>query len=269
MTKVLLFGGLVIAKNEINKMYLKNYDKISEEMKYVANSLLRLRLLFSLYECPMTMKEINSKTRLSYSAISSHIHALEAIEYVTRKESVYYLSNTTKILLRNLLEFNNSLNVLRKFYNILENHKVRGIPDELISKIYMIEDSQLLESSGMNAYKINSVIIDTINKSDSLRIILPISFQELTESINTLIENNTKIELKVSNKIFDDFTRGMNLESISVKNVIGDFNFLLIIADETMILGLYKKDGNYDQNRILISKSHNSLKWANALYEAL
>ena len=34
-----------------------------------------------------------------------------------------------------------------------------------------------------------------------------------------------------------------------------------------MILGFFKNNGDYDQNRILISSSEKSLKWANNLFK--
>ena len=34
-----------------------------------------------------------------------------------------------------------------------------------------------------------------------------------------------------------------------------------------MILGLFKEDGSYDQNRLLISKNNDSISWAMGLFE--
>ena len=34
-----------------------------------------------------------------------------------------------------------------------------------------------------------------------------------------------------------------------------------------MILGLFKDDGYFDQNRLLTSKNDDSIKWANNLYK--
>ena len=36
-----------------------------------------------------------------------------------------------------------------------------------------------------------------------------------------------------------------------------------------MSLGLFKNDGSFDQNRILISENEKSLFWANNLFETL
>ena len=46
-----------------------------------------------------------------------------------------------------------------------------------------------------------------------------------------------------------------------------DLSLYLTLCDETMSLGLFKNDGSFDQNRILVSEKENSLNWANELFE--
>lgn len=250
------------------KTYLENYETVSEEIKHITNSLVRLHLLFSLYEQDRTMKEINSTTGLSYSAISSNIHTLEGNGYVMREGNRYFLSNIMKFYLKNLMEFNKTIAILKEFFNIFENHKVRGLPSKSIEELYMVEECRLLESCGTNAYKINKIILDTVEKSHSLKAILPISFQELTDAIVNRADENGKLDLKLSADIYDLFSEniGIKNDNIKISVIRGDLNFLLMVTDEAMILGLYRKDGSYDQNRVLMSKSENALRWANMLF---
>ena len=44
-------------------------------------------------------------------------------------------------------------------------------------------------------------------------------------------------------------------------------NLYLTICDRNMSLGLFKTDGSFDQNRILISKDEKSYEWAEDLFE--
>lgn len=257
--------------NTKNKTYLDNYETVSDEMKHIANSVVRLHLLFSLSESNMTMKELNSFTGLSYSAISTNLHTLESSGFITREKNRYFLSNNMEFYIKNLNILNKTITVLEAFGNLFENHKVRGIPENLISEIYRIEDSRLIESSGINAYQINKVILNNIKKSDSLKAIFPINFQDLTKSIDGLLEKGKKVELKISKTVYKGFSENINLESndLKINKIEEDFNFLLIVAGKTVMFGLYKKDGSYDQNRILISHSPESLKWALKLFESV
>ena len=60
-----------------NQECMENYETISEEIKYITNSLVRLKILATLYEQPLNMKDINRTTGLSYSSISSNMFGLE------------------------------------------------------------------------------------------------------------------------------------------------------------------------------------------------
>lgn len=257
--------------NTKNEIYLDNYEEISDEIKHITNSIIRLHLLFALFESNMTMKEINNFTGLSYSAISTNIHALESSGFISREGNRYFLSNDMEFYLKNLNEFNKTINILETFNNLFENHKVRGMPNDLIYDLHMIKDSNLLESSGINAYKINKIILKNIKKSNSLKAFIPINFQDLTDSIDELLVKDKKVELKIAKSIYKIFTDNIDLENSNLKinEIEKDFDFLLIIADKTIMFGLYRKDGSYDQNRILISQSPESLKWACKLFKSI
>ena len=65
--------------------------------------------------------------------------------------------------------------------------------------------------------------------------------------------------------LFEVFDEKSKIENLSFFN--GEKTFLLIITNELMILGLFKEDGYFDQNRLLTSKNSDSIKWANNLFE--
>ena len=79
-----------------NKNILEIYDSVSEDVKYVSNSIIRLRVLATLFEKPQNMKSLTEVTKLSYSSISSTLHGLELKNLVYRESNKYYLSNSLK-----------------------------------------------------------------------------------------------------------------------------------------------------------------------------
>ncbi|WP_407414283.1 transcriptional regulator FilR1 domain-containing protein, partial [Methanobrevibacter sp.] len=72
-----------------------------------------------------------------------------------------------------------------------------------------------------------------------------------------------------------------NIKDILVKNLddphdnlkidffdFNEFNYLLLLCtDKNMVLGFFKDNGNYDQNRLLTSTNDDCIKWANELFE--
>jgi len=80
-----------------------------------------------------------------------------------------------------------------------------------------------------------------------------------------LIENKIDVEAIVSDNIFNIFEKESKIENLS--SFSQNKNFLLIITDEVMVLGLFKEDGYFDQNRLLTSKNADAIKWAVNLFE--
>ena len=97
---------------EKNENYLESYDSVSEEVKYLSNSIIRLKILATLYKCPLNMKDINTITSLSYSSISSNLHNLELKGHVYREHNKYFLSNSTKLEIEQVLKLSNILDLL-------------------------------------------------------------------------------------------------------------------------------------------------------------
>lgn len=254
----------MIIVNE-NKNYLKNYDFVSEDIKFAANSIIRLRILSALFEKPQNMKDLADLTRLSYSSISSTLHGLELKEFVYRESNRYYLSNSLRIIIRHVLELKDVVNLLNRFFNIIEGHVVRMIPKKSVVELHMIGNSSLLESGGIDAYKIYNFIEDALVGANSVRCIMPFYHLDFNKQLNCLVNDGKHVELMVSHEIFEIYeekSESKYLSSFKIKN-----NFLLIVTDKMMILGLFKENGHFDQNRLLTSKNSEALKWANNLFK--
>ena len=121
-----------------NKNYLKNYDFVSEDVKFAANSIIRLRILAALFEKPQNMKNLADLTRLSYSSISSTIHGLELKDFVYRESNKYYLSNSLRVIMKHILELKDVVNLLSRFFNIIEGHVVHMIPKKSVGELHML-----------------------------------------------------------------------------------------------------------------------------------
>ena len=248
-----------------NNNYLENYESISKDVKYLTNSLSRLKILATLYECPKTMKELTEDTGLSYSSVSSTMHNLELKDFVYRESSKYYLSNSMKLEIENLLELNEIMEVISKFFNILDKHLVNMIPNESIAELYLLGQANLIESDDIDAYRTYNYIENALAEAVCVKCILPFYYENFNKQLNKLVKSKKSIEAIVSRNILHIFEEKSNIENLSSfkKNI----NFLLIVTDKVMILGLFKEEGNFDQNRLLTSKNSDSIMWAENLFE--
>lgn len=259
---------MVIPVNE-NQECMENYETISEEIKYITNSLVRLKILATLYEQPLNMKDINRTTGLSYSSISSNMFGLELGGFIYRSGNLYYISNTTELYVSNILELKDTINLFNKFFNILDAHIVDMIPEKSVAQLYLLGRAILVESNEKDVYRTYNIIQHALNEASSLKCVLPFFYGDFNKYINDLIDEGSHIELIIPKNIKENFEYFLNLENDNVD--LTAFNienaFLLVVTDKVMILGLFKEDGNFDQNRIITSKKEECIKWGENLFE--
>lgn len=244
--------------------YLNDYNTISEDIKFVSNSLIRLKVLKALYEKPSNMKELSVDTKLGYSSISGVLHGLELKKMVYRKSNKYYLVNLLKLQVKNILEFSVTANLLDRIFNIVEGHEIDEIPKKSVEEMYLLGESELLESDCVDVDRILNFIDDVLAKSNSVRAILPIYHENINFRLNELIAQEKFVEINASESVFDVYDKNSKVRNLSLFK--GKSNFLLIVTDGMMLFGLFRKNAFFDQNRLLISDSRDSLKWANNLF---
>lgn len=250
---------------------IKNYDLISKEIKFLPKSVLRLKILKYLYETPLSMNELNKSANIEYSAISTNIHKLELEGLLYRKNGRYYLSNEMKLYMDNLMELDKISIMLDDIFPILHNHVVHSIPRDSIYTISALENIRLLESDGLNVYKTYDFIENSLKQAKHVNAILPFFYENFNSHFNTLLFNNADINLVIPLSIGKILIKNLDTSKDNLKLDFfndNDLNCLLLICtDRKMILGLFKNDGAYDQNRLLVSSNKNSINWANDLFE--
>ena len=250
---------------------VENYEPVSKDIKFLPKSMIRLTILKTLYEAPMNMKEINDITKINYSAISITMHMLELAGHIYREKNCYHLSNAMKICIGNMLKLGDLMILLDEISPIIQEHIVQALPLDSIFNFHYLNGADLVESDGLNVYKTYDVIEKTISKSEYVNAILPFSYNNFNDGINKLLRKNKKIQLISPLNIKDILLKNLNVSNNNLKIDFLDFEdvdyLLLVCTDKKMILGFFKDDGGYDQNRILASTNDYCISWANELFE--
>ncbi len=245
--------------------YLKNYDSVSEDVKFAANSIIRLKILAALFEEPQNMKDLAVGTKLNYSSISSTLNGLELKDFVYRESNKYFLSNSLKVQMKHILELKDVVNLLNKFFNLVDGHVVEMMPKQSVYELHLLNESNLLESGGINAYNIYDYIEGVLDGAAKVQCILPFYHLDLNKKLNEMVDNHKTVEIMVSHEVFEIYEEKSKIKYLS--SFKGKNTFLLIVTDKMMILGLFKQNGQFDQNRLLTSKNKNSIKWAKNLFK--
>lgn len=187
--------------------YLKNYDAVSEDVKFAANSIIRLKILAALFEKSQNMKDLSESTKLNYSSISSTLHGLEKRKFIHRESNKYFLSNSLKVQMKHVLELKEVVNLLKRLFNIIDGHVIDMVPDKSVNEIYLLRKANLLESVGIDAYKINNFIESALADANRARCILPFYQLNFNNMLNSLVNDGKFVDLIVSEEIYEIYEK--------------------------------------------------------------
>lgn len=249
-------------KNEV----LKEYIYVSEEIKHLNNSNVRLTILFSLLNEEFSMKEINEKTKINYGSLSYNIKTLITQDYVLYDANSYFLSASCEMYIRFLKLFNETIMILKNLFELFDGHKIKNISQKEFFNMVPLKECEIIESGGIKVGMIRKLIKDTVKEADKIKAILPVSFPELIAEFENSIAEEKIMDLVLFREIncFNDNEINSYIQKLNYFN--NDYNFLLIITNEVFLFGLYKKEGTFDQNRLLVGNSDDGLEWANNLF---
>lgn len=62
---------------------------------------------------------------------------------------------------------------------------------------------------------------------------------------------------------------GLKNKNFKIKSLKENINLFLTIADDVMFFGLFREDGKFDQNHLLISNEPKAIDWASRIFEKI
>lgn len=90
-----------------------------------------------------------------------------------------------------------------------------------------------------------------------------------------LVDKEINIELLFSKEISKNFIesldsdmikKGLKNEKFNIKTSKPNCKFLLALSRNFILLGLFKDDSTFDQNRLLISNQKKAIEWGNIIF---
>lgn len=247
-----------------NKNHTESFKNVFDELKYVSNSYVRLTILLSLNNKAKDLKELKNDTKIPYSSLSNNVHNLEMKGMVYFDVDKYHLLNSTKLLIKELIELNNVIKVLDNLFHIIEGHDLECIPMCSKLELYLLEESKLLESNIVDVYKFFNYIDEALQNAKYVHCIIPVYHQKFKDRFNEIADNHRFIEIFASEDVYKKYRKNSKVKFITPFSE--KRNFLLIITDKLMVMGFFRNDGAFDQTRLVSSSSKESLEWAYNLF---
>jgi predicted transcriptional regulator len=257
--------------------YLDVYENVREELKFLTNSEIRVKILKCLSELPIPMKNLCNTTNLTYSAISNNIHRLEDEGYVTSDSGKFSLNNVAVMKLLNFVDFNESVGIVKNYIDLWADHDITGISVDDLTNLNSLKKSYLVESIPTDIYRPHNLFKKILTGSDNIKAIFPFIHPDYPVIFEDLINKGVNVELLCGKSITVNFIESMDIKvlkkgsksnHLKIKSSKEDIKLFLTISDDHMVFGLFKEDGTFDQNRLLISNEMKAIEWGNKLFDS-
>lgn len=258
-------------------MIISQYS-LDNDIKFLAKSEIRLKILSELQKKPKSVKELVKITNITYSSISSNLSKLEEHNHITKSKNKYCINPLSEICFKNLMEFKRSIDLINDYNDFWDKHDIDQLSINSIQNITDLKDSTLIETTPLDIYKTHNTIKGHILETQNLKAIFPYLHPEYPQLIENILKREGSVEIVVPKSMSKEIIHGIdgqtrknaskegNFRIYAAKN---DLKLYLTICDDAMSLGLFKNDNSFDQNRLLISANEKSQKWARNLFETI
>lgn len=254
----------------------KKFLDFQEDIKFLINSDIRLKILGCLYNSSASIKKIEEETGYSYSSILDNINKLEQREFIYSIDDKFYLYNNTKIKLTNVLYFNKANTFLRDNADFL-NYSLIDINIDAIKDLSALEGAKLVESTNVDLFRATEIFQRSLMGFKFLKGIFPYFHPRHDDIISYWIDNDCTVELILPDAVSEavkNFIRDYVPKSPGIKNRFvrlkpNDCNiqFAFTVSDKCLVIAFYTKNGQFNQNAVLTSTSPEAIEFGLKLFE--
>lgn len=253
-----------------------NHNNINDDLRFLAQSEIRLKILSELDKCPNNVRGLVETTQITYSSVASNLNKLEKKNHIKKINKKFHINPMTEIYFKTLMDFKKSIELINNYSSFWGKHNIELLNLESIRNITALEDATLIETTPMDIYKTHNTIKKQLLESKNIKAIFPYLHPEYPQIIEKILINNGNVEIIIPQSIYHGIAssidekilhKAKNEKRLKVQTIRNDLNLYLTICDETMSLGLFKNDGSFDQNRILVSNNQKSIDWACELFQ--
>ena len=255
---------------------MMRHMELNNDLRFLAQSEIRIKILNELNNHPTSARGIVKKTNINYSTVTSNMNKLENRDYIRKVKNKYYITPMTEIYLKTLMEFKKSVELIKDYGEFWGKHNIDQLTIESIRNINDLKDSKLIETTPVDIYKTHNTIRKQLMEADNVKAIFPYLHPDYPSIIEEILRNGGNVELIIPHTILKAIitridknikNKAVREKKLKIYSSDNNLDLYLTICDETMSLGLFKNDGSFDQNRILISNNQKSQNWAEELFQ--
>ncbi len=218
------------------------------------------------------LSEVSKITGRSKQAVLFHLKPLLRSGLVRRLKGKRVCYQTSKLGLL-VLEFNARLRKLEGVVSLVgkffSEHDLAAIPHEVFEKIYMLDGCWV--SVRKNPYEFHDELEGILTESGWAKGLSSVYHERFPELFAS-IASNTDVELILTKDVFDITVKraGTKLNEFlrhGKMYVCDNVRLAFVVSEKGFAMALYKLDGVYDAQNILICRTEDAVRWGLKLFE--
>ena len=134
------------------------HNEINDDIKFLAKSEIRLKILSEIYNKPDNARGLFKKTKITYSSISSNLAKLEQNDHIKKINSKYHITPMSEIYFKTLMDFKNTVDLINEYDGFWDKHNLNQLSIDSLKNITDLKDSTLIETTPIDIYKTHNTI---------------------------------------------------------------------------------------------------------------
>ena len=263
-----------------NNESFKYIKEIRQELKFLTNSEVRLKILIELCDRKATLKELHKLTNLKYTSLTSSLSKLEENGYVYEENDYYYLKTDTRNKLINILYLNNNFEFIENLSNYINKHIVENELDA-VATLPMIKNYELIKADNINPYIVVEMIEDALMYNGNVRSLNMYLHPHYEKIITTILNQESSHEMIVPYVLLERFVQAARKNKTTIKNKTTTKNknfyikaikdktpkLICVVSEEKLIIALVKRNGKPDNNYCICIYDDDAIRWGYQIFE--
>jgi predicted transcriptional regulator len=251
------------------------YDQAEDQLKAFTRSAVRTKIMLRLAKGEMTSGELERDMCIRGSTILHAMRELIDEDLANKTRHGYSLTNIGKIQALLVDELVSTIVLLDQHKDFWLTHDISGIPLELLTKMGMLSQSEILKGDLAAILKTQEYWANEVIKSKVIVGVSPIIIPEYPIVITKAVENGATVNLVLTKPILEIVKRDylgfltplLENKNFQLYSIDRDVRMAFTVTDNYLSLGLFRIDGNYDVGSDLNCFGEKARIWGMELFE--
>ncbi|VVB64641.1 Methanogenesis regulatory protein FilR1 [uncultured archaeon] len=251
------------------------FELSEEQLKAFSRSAVRTKIMLILQEGEMVGSDLEEKMNIRLSTI---LHAMrEMIDegLVAKTARGYRLTNIGMIQALLLDQLVSAIAILEKYKGYWLTHDLSGIPTDLLARIGVLGQSEIISGDPAVLLRAQENFVNELSKSKKIRGVSPVIIPQYPGAIAKAVMNGADVHLILTKNVFDiavkeyadAYRELLSNNSLTLYYIDEKVNVAFTVLDDSLSLGFFRLDGNYDLGSDIICRGEKTAKWGLDLFE--